>query len=381
MDMKAVVRTCFVLLFVFSRSSIAAPIASHSESEYVLFSQQTQESKKSFQRSLSGLYSIQSWKELDIAQPYRDFTQLYQAATLAQLELETLMSEVALVTNTQSVIPGVKSEHRAKQKIETELKGEAHKITDLARCSLVAKDIPGLVQAFELLNNEVSVVAVKNRFKSPTASGYRDLKMLVRLPKSQMVAEIQLHLGLDDALYIHQRGLITKREIRVVGLSQLEIQPHHRVWDLGAGCGSVAIEASLLAHEGEVIAVEKDASRAKSIQKNVQRTGAYGVQVVHDSLPDCLDSLPEPDRIFIGGGTGHGINVLEQASERLKAGGKVVLHLVLMGSLERARNYLLDLGWPVNITQVQISRSESLAGDQRLEALNPVFILSATKPE
>ncbi len=192
--------------------------------------------------------------------------------------------------------------------------------------------------------------------------------------------EIQLRLGLDDELYFHERGLITKKELRVVGLSQLEIQPHHTVWDLGAGCGSVAIEASLLAYEGEVVAVEKDAFRVKSIQKNIQKTGAYGVQIIHDSLPDCLDSLPEPDRIFIGGGTGHGINVLEQALERLKPGGNIVLHLVLMGSLERARNFLLDLGWPVNITQVQICRSESLAGDQRFEALNPVFILSASKP-
>ncbi|WP_428441675.1 phosphoribosylglycinamide formyltransferase [Photobacterium sagamiensis] len=234
MDMKAVVRTCFVLLVVFSRSSIAAPLASYSESEYVLFSQQTQESKKSFQRSLSGLYSIDSWKELDIAQPYRDFTQLYQAATLAQLELETLMSEVALVTNTQPIIPGVKSEHRAKQKIDTELKGEAHKITDLARGSLVATDIPGLVQAFELLNNEVSVVAVKNRFKSPTASGYRDLKMLVRLPKSQMVVEIQLHLdaistiknGAEHEIYeqiqtIERIGLINDRTLSEFELAQI----------------------------------------------------------------------------------------------------------------------------------------------------------------
>lgn len=193
-------------------------------------------------------------------------------------------------------------------------------------------------------------------------------------------AVIPLSSGLDDDLYLHQRGLITKREVRVTGLSSLEIEPHHTLWDLGAGFGSVAIEASLLAYEGIVLAVEKAPERIQLIRQNISRMGAYGVEVIHGEMPECLESLPDPHRIFIGGGMGKDNSVLEAATERLRPGGKLVLHLVLMGSLARARDYLKDLKWPFSITQLQVSRSKYLAGDHRLEALNPVFIIRAKKP-
>ena len=192
--------------------------------------------------------------------------------------------------------------------------------------------------------------------------------------------EIPLHLGMDDDLYIHEKGLITKREIRAAGLSMLEIQTSHTVWDLGSGCGSVAIEASLLATEGLILAVEKNPSRCESIRLNIRRTGAYSVGVVQGEMPGCLEGREDPDRIFIGGGISRNDGVLEEALKRLKPGGKVVVHLVLMGSLQQTREVLLDLGWTFTITQVQVSRSQGLAGDLRLEALNPVYILGATKP-
>jgi len=191
--------------------------------------------------------------------------------------------------------------------------------------------------------------------------------------------EISLSLGLDDDLYLHQKGLITKKEIRAAGLSALKIEPRHTLWDLGAGCGSVAIEVSLLAYEGIVLAVEKDLERVQLIRKNIRRMGAYGVKVIHGEMPGCLESLPDPDRVFIGGGMGKDNRVLEEACKRLKPGGNLVLHLVLMSSLARAKDYLKALEWPFSITQVQVSRSKSTAGDQRLDALNPVFIFSSTK--
>lgn len=192
-------------------------------------------------------------------------------------------------------------------------------------------------------------------------------------------AQIPLCLGLEDEKYLHQKGLITKKEIRAAGLAALEIEPHHTLWDLGAGCGSVAIEASVLANQGAILAVEKDTDRVKLIRENIKRTGAYSVAVIQGEMPGCLESLPDPDRVFIGGGMGRDNRVLEEACKRLKPGGNLVLHLVLIGSLARARDYLNGLNWPFSTTQVQVSRSKSTAGDQRLGALNPVFILSATK--
>jgi precorrin-6Y C5,15-methyltransferase (decarboxylating) len=97
-------------------------------------------------------------------------------------------------------------------------------------------------------------------------------------------------------------------------------------------------------------------------------------------MPECLTSLPEPDRIFIGGGIGHDLEVLAQALRRLKPGGQLVTHLVLMGSMERTTHLLEELNYPFQFIQVQVSRSRPLAGDLRLESLNPVFVLQTEKP-
>ena len=73
-----------------------------------------------------------------------------------------------------------------------------------------------------------------------------------------------------------------------MGLSALALEAKHTVWDLGAGCGSVAIEASLLAHEGAVLAVERNGTRVQLIRDNIRRMGAYGVQAVAGEMPQCL---------------------------------------------------------------------------------------------
>ena len=192
--------------------------------------------------------------------------------------------------------------------------------------------------------------------------------------------DIPLHLGVDDNLYLHEKGLITKKEIRAAGLAALQIMPGHIIWDLGSGSGSVAIEASLLADKGTVFAVEKKMERVGLIRRNVRRMGAYNVEVIQGEMPGCLVDLPDPDRVFIGGGIGRDNLVLERAINRLNPGGKMVLHIVLLGSLSRARDYLESIKWPFSISEVHVSRSGKIGGDLRFEGLNPVYIISAKKP-
>jgi precorrin-6Y C5,15-methyltransferase (decarboxylating) len=98
-------------------------------------------------------------------------------------------------------------------------------------------------------------------------------------------------------------------------------------------------------------------------------------------MPEDLAGLPDPDRVFLGGGLGKGTRVLEEALRRLRPGGRLVIHAVLLGSLQRALDLFRSRGWSFDVTQVQISRSKGLAGDLRLEPLNPVFVMAARKPE
>jgi len=196
--------------------------------------------------------------------------------------------------------------------------------------------------------------------------------------------EIKLTLGIPDHFYLHQRNLITKLPVRAAGLAHLNVEPESTIWDLGAGCGSVSIEASHFARRGRVFAVERHKTRAAMIRENIRRTGAWLVDTVLGSMPDALEGLPTPDRIFIGGGLGGPANqdtsLLSIACDRLKPRGRIVIHCILLDSLHAAKDHFKSMGWHFGVTQLQASATDSLAGDLRFKAQNPVFILWAEKP-
>ena len=183
-------------------------------------------------------------------------------------------------------------------------------------------------------------------------------------------------LGLDDANYIHEKGMITKKEIRIQGLSELNIQKGETIWDLGAGSGAVAIEASWLSGSGRVYAVEKEPERIAGIEQNVANTCKYNVHPVQGEIAASLDNLPDPDRIFIGGGAGKDISILENSVQRIKPGGRIVLHFVLLNSFTNALQFCRKNELEYRATHVRINRSSELQGDVRFSPLNPVYILT-----
>lgn len=187
-------------------------------------------------------------------------------------------------------------------------------------------------------------------------------------------------MGRPDDFYERSAELITKWPVRASSLAALLLKPGMTLWDVGAGSGSVAIEACALIGPGRAVALEKDPERAQMIRRNIRRAGAWQTLAVTGEAPGAFACLPDPDRIFLGGSLGAESDSLAQACERLKPGGRVALNTVLLGSLERARSHFAGLGWPVAITQVQAGIGAFTAGDVRLAAQNPVFIIAADKP-
>lgn len=188
-------------------------------------------------------------------------------------------------------------------------------------------------------------------------------------------------LGRPDDWYVRERGLVTKWPVRAAALAALALAPGQTVWDVGAGCGSVAVEAAglvcRLGGGGRVFALERDEPRTDLIRENVRRAGAWGVTVVPGRAPEALAGLPDPDRVFVGGGLG---DALEAVCGRLKPGGRVVVSAVLLGTLGRALDAFTGLGWAPRVAQIQAALSAELAGDRRLAAGNPVFLVIADKP-
>ena len=186
--------------------------------------------------------------------------------------------------------------------------------------------------------------------------------------------------GLDDGSW-HQHedhpGLMTKREVRVLLLAELNLPCYGVMWDLGAGVGSVGLEALRLRPQLELHAVERRVGAIPLIQNNSLMAECDPRQLhIHEaSALAVLHKLPDPDRVLIGGG-GDRQAVLEQVTARLKPGGRIVLPLATLETFASVQHQLRNAGLEVHSLQAQISRGCPVGGQTRLQSLNPVLIVS-----
>ncbi|MGF1752147.1 phosphoribosylglycinamide formyltransferase, partial [Vibrio makurazakiensis] len=160
--MSLFLRTTALMLLVLSRAPAFAATVSTSSTEQSRTSAQNQVSSKVFRHSLSGLYGIKAF-DSEQKQPYSDFDVLYSKAHQAQAELETICKSTALLTQSNALFAGVKSEQRSQEKINLELDGDVTRITDLARATIIANDVESLVEVYEAISREADVVKVKNK--------------------------------------------------------------------------------------------------------------------------------------------------------------------------------------------------------------------------
>jgi precorrin-6Y C5,15-methyltransferase (decarboxylating) len=219
--------------------------------------------------------------------------------------------------------------------------------------------------------------AVCTRMGSPTeridvvdldglaAGAWDPLSVVILLAEPAPPSTPVLAWGLPDGSFDHRHGMITRAEVRAVALGKLSLPSCGVVWDVGAGSGSVAIECARLAPALRVLAVEENAADARRISDNADRHGV-AVEVVTGRAPAAIDGLPDPDRVFVGGG-GHA--VLSAVLERLRPGGRVV---ATYAAVDRAVAAADRLG---AVVQVAVSRGRRLPdGGLRLAAENPVFV-------
>jgi precorrin-6Y C5,15-methyltransferase (decarboxylating) len=186
-------------------------------------------------------------------------------------------------------------------------------------------------------------------------------------------------LGQPDDAYAHTRGLITKAEVRAVSVARLAMHRTAVLWDVGAGSGSVAIEAASLRVAAAVYAIERDAEQLELLRANVRRYTAGNVRIIAGEAPEALAPLPDPDAVFVGGTGGRLPAVLDAATARLRPGGRLVVNLVALDHLAAARERLAADGWTIDVTQISVARSAPVGGSLRLAALNPVFVLTAER--
>jgi precorrin-6Y C5,15-methyltransferase (decarboxylating) len=182
--------------------------------------------------------------------------------------------------------------------------------------------------------------------------------------------------GLPDDAFAHD-GQLTKREIRAATLAALAPLPGERLWDIGAGCGSIAIEWLRADDHAAAISVERNAARVDLIARNAATLGVPRLEIVHGAAPAALHGLAPPDAIFVGGGLADA-GLLPRLWQALRPGGRLAANVITADG-ERA---LLD--WQAaqggHLARLAISRAEPLGAHLGWRALAPVTQLLCVKP-
>jgi precorrin-6Y C5,15-methyltransferase (decarboxylating) CbiT subunit len=152
------------------------------------------------------------------------------------------------------------------------------------------------------------------------------------------------------------------------------------VWDVGAGTGSIAVEAALIAHQGIVYAIERDEASIGLLQANVDKWGSGNIRIVTGEAPGALRGLADPDSVFIGGSGGNLGDILDVAAQRLTPHGRIVVNLAVLERTQETITKLKSLGFTTELSMVSSSRGREMPdGTTRLESLNPVFVVSAER--
>jgi precorrin-6Y C5,15-methyltransferase (decarboxylating) len=177
-----------------------------------------------------------------------------------------------------------------------------------------------------------------------------------------------------------KRGLLTPAEVRSLALAELQLTPKSLVWDVGAGSGSVGLEAARIAREGRVHAIEMDPDDHALIRENAARFGVTNLEPVLGRAPEAWASLPDPDAIYVGGSGRDVAMLVEQAWQRLKPGGRLVTACNSIENLAAMHSLLRSRSGDAAYWMVNIARGIEQLDRIRFEAINPIFLIAATKP-
>ncbi|WP_370663675.1 precorrin-6y C5,15-methyltransferase (decarboxylating) subunit CbiE [Massilia brevitalea] len=234
--------------------------------------------------------------------------------------------------------------------------------------------------AENLLQPEERVLADLNPIEAAQMS-FADLNVVLLW---RVTASTQpVRFGLMDSEFAQrqpEKGLITKQEVRAVSLARLQLRQDSLVWDIGAGSGSVGLEAARLCPDGHVWAIEKNELDHAIAGQNHAAFGISNYSLQHGKAPEGLDAWPDPDAVFIGGSGGELAGLIATILARLRPNGSLVMNFVTLENLATATATLQatdGVSW--DVLQLQAARSKPILHMHRMAAENPVWIVCARK--
>jgi len=186
--------------------------------------------------------------------------------------------------------------------------------------------------------------------------------------------------GIPDGEFIRGEVPMTKSEVRSVILSKLQILQDNQICDIGAGSGSVSIEAARLASKGKVYSLEKKPKALELIMKNINKFKIDNIFLIEGEAPEALEKIPQIDRVFIGGSEGSMKEIIQWSYENLKSGGIVAASTITLENNFIALKAFESMGFKnIEVVQLSVSRSTKIGRVNMMRALNPVNIISAER--
>lgn len=204
---------------------------------------------------------------------------------------------------------------------------------------------------------------------------FADLSVMLAL-NPHPIARPYAAPSLADGDFLRGKAPMTKEEVRALAIAKLRIEPSHVVWDVGAGTGSVSVEAALAAPRGIVCAIEKDPEALDLLRQNRDAQGAFNMRIVEGTAPEALAGLPAPDRVFIGGSSGN-LDAIVEAVLAANPQARICATAVTLETLSELLSCLKARGiGDADIVQISISRADHLGAYHLMRAENPIYLVT-----
>ena len=242
-----------------------------------------------------------------------------------------------------------------------------------------------LCEEIGLENERIRKVDIKEKLPSDIAK--LNIVVLLKIKGDRIETDIPL-FGLKDETFktFHDRpNLLTKREIRVQILADLELPKEGVIWDIGAGCGSIGLEALKLRPNLKLYSIDKRLGSRKLIIENSKRLGVNPIDIFEEDIHNFLEtiknsSLRKANRVIIGGcDKKTKLKIINKLSEVMKSGDIVVIPLIDLQTIKELKELLEENNFKVNLNLIQTYKSLDISEGIRLDPNNPVFLLKGKR--
>ena len=207
---------------------------------------------------------------------------------------------------------------------------------------------------------------------------YKGENLAVLYFENDHAGELPVIPAIPDEEFVRGEVPMTKEEVRSISLAKLHVRRESVVYDIGAGTGSVSVEAALVAVKGQVYAIEEKVEAQGLIRENSRKMRADNVVLVEGKAPDVLEELPAPDSVFIGGSRGKMTEILDLVRKK-NPGVRIVINAISLETMMQVMEYIKDQDIDdEEVIQVSVSRAKQVGNYHMMQGQNPIYIISFT---